>query len=395
MQRLERDRGLNMWRALAGGLLLGIALGGCTGSDTNFSQYQGFAEYFTAHPPRRQSPTVEERVLLAQYRPRFLLPPGHAGLVDFYRDYIAEGTLYDGEGEPIAGHVTPEILNAHKREPNVRFVHRPDFAKPTSAVVYGRIDHDTVDLGKVGRMPFTFLSYHAVFRASGLPAGFNGWRAAALGLIADLDDWHQLDHYTAATLALDKTLKPVALMLQQHNYHHTYVFGKDLALPADGRPLVDVAIRSNELYPHRAGRSVRPAVRFLDPQALRYLMGFADEPTVAAPDITEGVNEAEYRLEFLPPDDAFYTFQGFLGERRALPGRDGPPGADYNTLPELKPLGLQLLAGFWRENDGDDLARFEASYAKTNDERDFARAQAAVFAAAIQHSADCKSMAVC
>jgi hypothetical protein len=67
--------------------------------------------------------------------------------------------------------------------------------------------------------------------------------------------------------------------------------------------------------------------------------------------ITAPAQEVEPKLAFLPPSDAFYVFQGWLGERRALPGRDGPPGADYNTLPALKPKALQLAAFYWYEDD--------------------------------------------
>ena len=111
-----------------------------------------------------------------------------------------------------------------------------------------------------------FAEYHAAHpprdSLSGLAAGFSGWRAGLLGLFADLDDWHQLDHYTAATVVLAESGRPVALMLQQHNYHHTYLLGDrledGLPAPADERIGVDVATRSNEREPalQRAGERV-------------------------------------------------------------------------------------------------------------------------------------------
>jgi hypothetical protein len=358
---------------------LSLVLGGCAQPATNFSQYPGFAEYFSRHPPSRMAPNLQEQALLEQYRPRLLLPPEHPGPIDFYRDYITHGELRAGDGRLISAQVTPEILNAHKHGPLVCFVHRaPKIAARARATVFGRVDRAVVELGSRDQRELMFLTYHVVFRHSGLPAAFDGWRATALRWFADLDDWHQLDHYTAATVVLDQRTTPVALMLQQHNYFRTYVIGADVALAPDGRPLVDVAIRSNELYPHVPGRTRRRAVRFIDIEEQRYMLGFAAAPTMSADDITQGETEATYDLAFLPHDDAFYTFEGFLGERRRLPGRDGPPGADYNTLPQLKPLGAQLVFGFWREGNRDDLARFEASWAKTGNPLDFARAQAAV-----------------
>ena len=71
--------------------------------------------------------------------------------------------------------------------------------------------------------------------------------------------------------------------------------------------------------------------------------------------------------------------QGYLGERRLLPGRDGPPGARYNTLPRLKPLPAQILGGYWRELNEGDWARYRRSREHGSDPAEFARAQGRVF----------------
>lgn len=361
--------------------LLSLLLTSCTPRTSNFSQHPGFAAYYAAYPPRQSVPTPDERQLLERYAPRFLLPPGHAGLIDFYADYIASGRLYAAAGALLTTHVTPALLNAHKTDPRVRFVHTPAPPRASLPAVYGRLERTDVDLGLFGQHAWLFLTYNAVFRHSGLPAAVRGWQAMGLSLVADLHDWHQLDHYTSATVVLDQTHTPVVLVLQQHNYTRTYVFGHDVSLPDDGRVLLDVAIRSNELYPQIRARMPRRAVRFLSPEAMRYLLGFGSKPLLAAEDITDGQYEAAYDLQCLAPDDAFYTFQGFLGARRRLPGRDGPPGADYNIWPALKPWGIQVLVGFFRQGNRADLARFEATYAKTGAPLDFARVQAPVLGA--------------
>ena len=180
---------------------------------------------------------------------------------------------------------------------------------------------------------------------SGLPAGLPAAAKASLGLLANLDDWHQLDHYTAAFVVLDAGERPVALTLQQHNYLRTYLVGEAAEPGRDGRFDIDVAIRSNELYPHLPARRSRRAVRFLGPDEAAFMMGYGARPMMSADDITDPARTVDYELAFLPGSDAFYTFQGYLGERRLLPGRDGPPGARYNTLPRLKPLPAQILGG--------------------------------------------------
>ena len=344
-------------------------------ADSNFSQYPGFAEWYAAHPPSEQLPTAAEQALLARYRPRVFLPAGNEGPVDFYRDYVAEGQLFDGAGRLISAAVTPELLNASKRDPKAVFVHTPSGAAPRP-VIYGRIDHADLDLpGCAGPLPVTFLTYNLVFRHSGLPAGLPDWQAIPLDLVADLDDWHQLDHYTALTLALapngkedGKDLAPFAVTFQQHDYQRTYVLADrdgpgSLVLPPDGRLRIDVARRSNELYPHRPGRVQRRAVAFMSPKTARYLVEGLDAPWLAADDITEPVRRIRPELRFLPPADAFYVFQGRLGAHRLLPGRDGPPGADYNTLPAFKSKATQLALAYWTEDDQDYLARLGELFA--------------------------------
>jgi hypothetical protein len=351
-----------------------LILAACDG-DSPFSQYPGFAEWYAAHPPSEQLPGAAEQALLARYRPRVFLPAGNEGPIDFYRDYVAEGQLFDGAGRLISAAVTPELLNASKRDPKVVFVHMPSGAAPRP-VIYGRIDRADLELpGCAAPLPVTFLTYNLVFRHSGLPAGLPEWQAIPLELVANLDDWHQLDHYTALTLALapvgkeaGKDLAPFAVTFQQHNYERTYVLADrdgpgSLVLPPDGRLRIDVAERSNELYPHRPGRVQRRAVAFMSPKTARYLVEGVDAPWLAADDITEPVRTIVPELRFLPPADAFYVFQGRLGAHRLLPGRDGPPGADYNTLPAFKSKATQLALAYWTEDDRDYLARLGELFA--------------------------------
>jgi hypothetical protein len=362
----------------------------CAQSSGNFSQQPGFASHFAAHPRRSTAATDDERALLQRYRPRLWLPAGHAGPIDFYGDYIAHGTLIAGDGRTQDSPVDRALLNRLKSDPGAVFTHKPCAdCTPPRAVVFGRVDTAPVPMGDGSERLFTFLTYHVVFRHSGVLADLAPWQSWPMRLVADLDDWHQLDHYTAATVILTDNATPVALMLQQHNGQRTHVFGETVDgqrvdWPADGRVPIDVALRSNELYPHRAGRHDRRAVRFVDADALGYLIGLGPPSMFSSHDITEPALEGDYELGFLPPDDAFYSFAGYLGERRALPGRDGPPGADYNTWPTLKPLGLQLLSGYWREGNRGDFERLLPMLREQRDPAPAARAQAGEFAATLR-----------
>ena len=348
-------------------------------ADRNFSQYPGFAEYFAANPPAGVA-GPSDQALARRHAPRFHLPAGHEGPIDFYRDYIAHGYLVTGEGVRIDG-PTPADLNRYRDDVRAEFVHVPGTAEPRP-VVYAAVERTGLwaprEPGRAGE-EFTILTYHLVFRVSGLPAALPWAAAIPLRLVADLDDWHQLDHYTAAFVVLDGSERPVALTLQQHNYLRTYLVGEEVALGGDGRFDIDVAIRSNELYPHVPARTVRRAVRFLDSRARAFMMGYGRRPMMSADDVTDPAGTVDCELAFLPGSDAFYSFHGFLGERRRLPGRDGPPGARYNTLPQLKPLPAQILDGYWRERNDGDWARYQRSRENGSGPDGFARVQAAVF----------------
>lgn len=325
-----------------------LSLAACGHTETNFSQYPGFAEYFEQNPRSERPPNATESVLLEHYRPRLFIGPEQDGPISFYDEYIAHGSLYDKDGELISGAVDRALLNTYKQDPRVVFVHEPAETKGRLVpIAFGRIDrHPVPEIGEV-----TFLSYHFVFRYSGVPAGIPGWQDLLIKLIADPDDWHQLDHYTAATVALDPSLTPIAVILQQHNYLHTYLIGRDIDLPVDKRIMITSAIRSNELYPYQKSPTRYRAVQFMTPETIRYLVTGEGKPFLSADEIAHPAREVDYKLDFIPQTDAFYVFEGYLGERRCLPGRDGPPGADYNAQPRFKSKAVQLVAFNWQEDN--------------------------------------------
>lgn len=316
-------------------------------SSTNFSQYPGFQKHFSTFPRYASLPTTREKKLLQKYRPRLFLGKGQEGPISFYKNYIANGTLYNGAGKVISDNPTPSLMNQYKEDPYVTFVHKASPGKPITPIVFARIDHADVP----GAGVYTFLTYHFVFRSSGVPAGIPGWLRTIVSWAGDPHDWHQLDHYTMARVALDRGSNPVSVILQQHNYIRSYILGRDMPFPKDNRIKIDTALNSNELYPHLLGRQKRRAVPFMTAANLPYLVTGKHTPWLSTDDITDPEYEVEYELEFLRHTDAFYTFQGYLGEKRLLPGRSGPPGADYNGLPKFKHLAIELAAFNWREGD--------------------------------------------
>ncbi len=322
-------------------LLLGFLCAGC--ASESFALRPGFTEYFNQYPPEQQQPDKSAQALLQKYRPRIYKAQGQQGPVDFYRQYISSGIL-EVQGKRLSTDVTAQQLNQYRDNPDAMFQYTGKSMVDADATVYARIDTDTLTYqGK--SFDFQFLTYNLVFPTSGLIEGMGLLSSVGLEIIGNLTDWHQLDHYVGLSVVLMEQ-RPLALMLQQHNYQTTYLFGTDLQLPDDNRVAVDIAMRSNELYLHSEAEQRHPAVSFVSAKNLEFIKTGRNKPVMAGYDITRGEYEIDYTLQTLPQTDAFYQFKGHLGKLRLLPGRDGPPGADYVTLPGLMPRAIRLVSGY-------------------------------------------------
>lgn len=309
----------------------------------NFASFPGFKAYFEAHPPSSTLPTKQEQALLNIYKPRIYLANNQPGFLDFYSDYIAHGKLIV-DGKEITGPIGRELLNQVKGNPGAEFIYTGAANQSTQPSVLAKVEYDTLQYqGQNWEM--TFLCYNLVFAHSGLLAELSLLAKLGLGTVADLNDWHQLDHYVGLTVVLHQQ-EPVAYFLQQHNYQTTYVVSKQSDWPNDQRVKVDVALRSNELYPHSPRRLRHPGVSFVSEKSMEFIKTGRKKPLMAGWDVTHGQREQDYVLRYLPPNDAFYQFKGRLGESRHLPGRDGPPGADYVTLPGLMRWSYRLVSGY-------------------------------------------------
>jgi len=313
-------------------------LSACANGEQNFSQFPGFSEYFQKNVPRTQAANATEKALLEKYKPKIFIASDQATPIDFYADYIGNGKLLV-DGKLVSQDVTPQLLNAEKDNIDAVFQYTGKSKVSSTPTLYARIDYEQVEHQNT-TFEFTFLNYNVVYPVSGILEGLSFTSRLGLSIVGNLVDWHQLDHYLSVTIALLDG-EAVAYTLQQHNYHTTY-FIKDPLNPI----AVDIAIRSNELYPHSKDKTEHPAVSFMTADNIEFLVSGKNKPMMAGYDITHGEIELQYSLEYLAPADAFYQFKGTLGKRRLLPGRSGPPGADYATLPGLMPRSARLFTGY-------------------------------------------------
>ena len=347
----------NKFSYLFFGLILTLITNvGCSKHETNFTQLPGFQEYFAKDKPSETLPDKKEQALLSKFRPRIFMAEGQTPMIDFYTDYVANGSLYIN-GKLISDQVSQASLNEHKDNVQAEFRFKPPLNQQSTPTVYARI-HKEVLTYKDQKLPLTFLSYNLVFANSGLLKGLASWQRIAMGIVGNNIDWHQLDHYVGLTIALSDD-RPIAVMLQHHNYQTTWLLidknaNKNidknseytLQIPTDQRIAVDVAMQSNELYLHSADKQKHPGLSWVEEDSIEFLKTGKNKPTMAGWDITHGEIEQQYTLKFLPAADAFYTFKGKLGESRKFPGRDGPPGADYATIPALIPLENRMVSAY-------------------------------------------------
>lgn len=344
------------WRYIVAALC-SLLLSACSGGQ-NFSQFPGFAQHFADYPPSPKPPNDAELALLKQYQPRIFTAIDQPGPIDFYEDYIAHGYL-SVEGKKLTEAVTPALLNQHRDNPSALFKYEGDYKLPGSSVVYARIDYESPQYQN-NNYHFTFLTYNLVFPVSGILQGLGKLQSLGLSIGGNLDDWHQLDHYVNVSVALLND-KPVAMTLQQHNYQTTYLL--DSEAPDIS---VDIAMRSNELYPHNKDKQQHPAVSFISEDNLEFIITGGNKPMMAGFDITHGQQEISYTLKFLPQTDAFYQFKGLLGKTRLLPGRSGPPGADYTTLPGLMPRHIRLITGYRTDSVEQEIELFAKLFDREN-----------------------------
>ena len=343
---MKSSVGIGPYLSLLAMLVAVLSWVACSRHEGSFTTMPGFTEHFAQYPPSAESADARERQLLQRYRPRFYRAEGQSSFLDFYADYIAHGELrVDGTG--ISDEVDAELLQAYRDDTRAEFRHAPA-DRPVTPVVYGRVIREVLE-HEGERWPLTFLNYNLAFAHSGLLEGLPFWQKWPVDVTGLSTDWHQLDHYVGLTVVLHED-QPIAVMLQQHNYQTTYLLGDpgehEIQWPEDQRVAVDIARQSNELYPHSPEETQHRAVSFVTAENIRFLKTGDEKPLMAGYDITQGEQEQDYILKFLPSTDAFYQFKGRLGAQRNLPGRDGPPGADYVTLPGLMPWANRLVTGF-------------------------------------------------
>ena len=316
------------------------------------------------------------RQLLMRFLPRIFVATDSLTPLDFYAEYLPNTEASIGDNVDIVGDprtVTPRYLRSIADIPGAYLDYQPDFVQTLHTrnhdpPLYGRIYGATFSYAGQS-IDLLFLKYNAVFAYSGLPAGISAGKQFAANLIGNIKEWHELDIHGAIHVILSRQdLRPVGILLAQHNHHRLYMRGRDFEWPLDNRIAVAYSSLSNEPYliAQYADDADAPFVverTVGNPFHVDFLFGRSDkEPVSAGHDVivlpAGGAQELSPTLALIPLDDPLYTASISLGARRKLLGifelfyLNGPPGMDYYTLPPLS--NLVDLAIFWNVDPQDE-----------------------------------------
>ena len=280
-QGARKVRGSALLTALVAhglGAWLVLSLVACSGSEGVSRFRLQYEDWYRTHPPATTPPSGSDLALLERHRPIYWLGEESDLPIRFYEDYIAHGTFFDGDGKSSLKilRLNCSIFTLATRRFCFCIVLKEALlqVRLRSMVVFAA----TQESYSAPSGGLCFLPILWSLPRSGLLAGLSWWQEWSARTFADANDWHQLDHYINVTLALDEEALergetiPLAVEFQHHNYTRTWRLGGAkgtaddgyLAWPASGRLEVDIALRSNEAYPHIGNEPQRhPAASFL------------------------------------------------------------------------------------------------------------------------------------
>jgi len=320
--------------------------------------------------------SAKDRKLLERFKPRIYIHPESYPPVDFY-DYYLPRTVVRGEGRKIVQNAPDRAtLKKIERVPGLYLDFDGEQAPCKGAdcrdymgTLYGRAYHEVMQtppgVSPSKSLNVTVLKYSAAFAASGLPGGISTLKEWAAKLAGDPWVWHELDIHGAIHIIvaeLGGKSVPIAVVLAQHNHFRTYIVGKDIFMSEDKPAEVCYAQRSNEPYPCPNGEAPARMRAIGDPSQASYIVLGGSPPLAGGEDIVTGPKSGGvgivYDLKFLTDQDPLYTSWIPLGDKLKILGfwggfwRQGPPGMDLNTWPEL--TKYSDIAQLWYLRDGDE-----------------------------------------
>jgi hypothetical protein len=328
-----------------------------------------------------------DKNLLERFRPRIFRAPGGRVPVDFYGFYLPNTVVRDESGKVVRKSPTRAFLKKIERRAGWYL----DYEGPDSpcedeecrgyvGTGYGRVYRERARFRTASGMrelPVIILKYNFAFTYSGLPAETGWLKEAIAGIVMDPSRVHELDIHGAVQIVLSEKERPLVLLLAQHNYFRSYVFGVDIpAMPRDNRYQVCFALRSNEPYPCPPGKGPVRRRTVGNPVNMAHVIDGRGRPLLSGMDVVygpgAGAEEVSYTLRFLPTRAPLYVSWIPLGNReRGLRFlnfyRTGPPGMDLNTWPELKKYSDIMQFWYLRDGSSEDADLMQGAFRSFTD----------------------------
>ncbi len=317
-----------------------------------------------------------DKTLLSTFKPRIFIAPGGRRPVDFYGFYLPKTAVKNEKGAIVKKNPTRAYLKTIERNAGFYLDYegpdRPCEGRACEGYVgtgYGRVyREDARFFTKEGvrKIPLTILKYNFAFTYSGLPAAVGQLKELPLSLFIDPAKIHELDIHGAVHIVLNGQKRPIALILAEHNYFRTFVFGDSISkMPRDKRVKICFAQRSNEPYPCPAGAAPLRRRTVGSPADISYVINGGEKPFFSGEDIIygpeSGAQQVKYVLKSLPKKDPLYVSWIPLGNKEKILFYksyyiQGPPGMDMNTWPKKKKYSDIMQFWYFREDSSEDAA---------------------------------------
>lgn len=313
-------------------------------------------------------PSNEDIKLLEKFKPVISIAPNSYEPIDFYKNYLPFTSLRNIKNKKkiIKNNLTKNDLknislshDYYLDYNNNSNINNKEYNNVCYARIYRLNTNSYLNKQHKHLNKLIVLKYNFVFLYSGLPAKLSMYKKLFLKLIGNAKKWHQLDIHGAIHIILNIKLKPIAVILAQHNHHRTYLLNKDILLPENNHINIAFASQSNEPYPQPPGNTIAyyRTISFPSSDSIDYLITGKNAPYTSGFDVVYpkklGAKIINYKLKYLSEFDPLYTAQINLGriEDSFSFYRSGPPGIDFATFPELTDFTNLMLFWYYKDND--------------------------------------------
>ena len=283
-------------------------------------------------------PTLKEKKLLKKYIPSFWISKESCPPMDFYEQYVPLLSLRETNQKG-----SRKLLKKYERSSKKWDIKNPpksECLKKKNPPLYAYAWKEKMELSDGKVIDVTILRYAFVFYKSGLPAKLL-FPLNLSSLFSVISLWHYLDIHGGIYYILDKTNRPISMVIGQHNHFRSYIIGVDITQLESQK--ICYAIRSNEPYICPSDIDIKEHHFPTGPTGdyMSWIVQGRDRPIFGTWDVISKIkfmNKIKPRLIFLTSKDPLITSWNRLGPEIKIFGffpsffREAPPGMAIMTI---------------------------------------------------------------